>query len=118
MACRERIIIQGFGDTRPPGADRPGMREPQNRRVEIIIRLTAPGFSAIHRDAAKLLFSGLCRHPRCSPNFFTEDGEVGFFPAAAGREPVSLIISNNEGRSGLSFGYFREPLPLCGTFIA
>jgi hypothetical protein len=44
--------------------------------------------------------------------FFTENGEVCFRRSRT--RPVSLIISNNEGRGGLSLGYFREPLPLCG----
>ena len=35
---REAITVQGYGETRPlvPTAD--GVREPQNRRVEIILR--------------------------------------------------------------------------------
>ena len=32
------IAVQGFGDTRPLIATRAGVREPQNRRVEIILR--------------------------------------------------------------------------------
>jgi len=32
------ITIQGFGDTRLLVQTGPGVREPQNRRVEIIIR--------------------------------------------------------------------------------
>ena len=32
------ITIQGFGDTRLLVPTGPGVREPQNRRVEIIIR--------------------------------------------------------------------------------
>ncbi len=32
------ITIQGFGDTRLLVATGPGVREPQNRRVEIIMR--------------------------------------------------------------------------------
>ena len=32
------ITIQGFGDTHPLVPTGPGVREPQNRRVEIIIR--------------------------------------------------------------------------------
>lgn len=32
------IAIQGFGDTRPLVPTRAGVREPQNRRVDIILR--------------------------------------------------------------------------------
>ena len=35
---RAAIAIQGFGETQPAGADRDGVREPQNRRVEIILQ--------------------------------------------------------------------------------
>ena len=39
MACRQNAItIQGFGDTHLLVPTGPGVREPQNRRVEIIIR--------------------------------------------------------------------------------
>jgi outer membrane protein OmpA-like peptidoglycan-associated protein len=34
----DQIDIQAFGDTRPLVATEPGVREPQNRRVEIILR--------------------------------------------------------------------------------
>ena len=32
------IAVQGFGDTRPLVPTQAGVREPQNRRVEIILR--------------------------------------------------------------------------------
>ena len=35
---RSEIVIQAFGDTRPLVPTAPGVREPQNRRVEIILR--------------------------------------------------------------------------------
>jgi OOP family OmpA-OmpF porin len=35
---RNGITIQGFGDTHLLVATAPGVREPQNRRVEIVIR--------------------------------------------------------------------------------
>ncbi len=35
---QSEIAVQGFGDTRPLVATAPGVREPQNRRVEIILR--------------------------------------------------------------------------------
>ena len=36
--ARGEIVIQAFGDTRPLVPTAPGVREPQNRRVEIILR--------------------------------------------------------------------------------
>jgi OOP family OmpA-OmpF porin len=35
---RQAITVQGFGDARPLVATGPGVREPQNRRVEIVLR--------------------------------------------------------------------------------
>ena len=75
-----------------------------------------PEFSSINREHFETGFLGCADISRCSPNFFTENGEV--CSRRSRTRPVSLIISNNEGRGGLSLGYFREPLPLCGTFIA
>ncbi len=57
---RNEIVIQAFGETRPlvPTAD--GVREPQNRRVEIVLRRAQP-------RTKRTRGTGATRRPCCDP---------------------------------------------------
>jgi len=35
---KDEIFVMSYGDTHPPVPTGPGVREPQNRRVEIILK--------------------------------------------------------------------------------
>lgn len=39
----DRIAMQALGEARPRVATRPGVREPRNRRVEILVQMSAAG---------------------------------------------------------------------------